>query len=471
MTTKNNSQPANWLAVLMFLTLCHHSTGLAAANTPGDEVRDNNEHALSEFQNAVKASDDEKAVPAGDAIFAEFEKKYRTSPGFSALRSKLVAAQFLAGRMVSQLNAAKNRKMTVVADQLFTNSDSSSSRKKKDTSLDVAPAKSVYETSIGVFSKPITLLELTDKQKSFLAEYYNLKLRLLTTSIAQAGQSLAVAEPGFEGTHQYVLVLPLLHASENQPINIAVLPRWMQTPGHLQILADACLLHFGFPYHAMTIAGKQAQLQEVSFSKLDFYGAAALKCQDFSSRLAAECLNKAIECVPGNDINKVVGLHFDILQLWLDSNNYQLASVKAKRISETYSSHPDAGKAIWLYHYALSRNNNADEILAQIDTALNDARCYSYKAKLMYIKWWALRRTRNQTAGVAAIEHELLSKYADDPMVAPIILSRATDLLAKQDYNGAREVLNQLVLKFSSTQAAKQAKQMMDKMQTVHQAP
>ena len=148
------------------------------------------------------------------------------------------------------------------------------------------------------------------------------------------------------------------------------------------------------------------------------------------------------------------------MQLWLDSKNYALAAGRVKKIFETHPNHKQAGKAIWFYYYSLSRTNNTEQILADIDNALSDERCRDYKPKLLYIKWWALRRTRDQNARVAAVEHELLELYGDDPMVAPILLSQATDLMAHQNYPGAFEILNELVQKFPTTSAARQAEKM-----------
>ena len=105
------------------------------------------------------------------------------------------------------------------------------------------------------------------QEKSFLVKYYNLKLRILTSEIAKAGHALAISEPSFKGTHDYVLVLPLLHASEQKSINIEILPRWMQRPDQLDIFADSCLLHFGFPFHAMNLAKRSAVLKNRSFSE------------------------------------------------------------------------------------------------------------------------------------------------------------------------------------------------------------
>jgi len=415
------------------------------------------------YRKALKAQNDVKAIPIGDTIFARLEKKYKSDAGFRAYKSKLDAAEFLAKQMQQQLKRATNKRMFIVADELFNND----SKGAKTHSLSVAPAKRFYETSVGLFSKPVRIDNLTDEEKSFLAQYYDLKLRVLTSAIAKTGQALAIAEPSFKGTHDYVLVLPLLHVSDKKSVNIDVLPRWMRRPDQLDIFIDSCLLHFGFPFHAMSLAKKSAQLQNSSFSELDFYRSAAKKCGTSHPHIAADCLHKAINYVTDKEPDRAVALQFEVVQLWLDSKNYSLAAGEAHKIFETYPNHRESGKAIWLYYYALSRNNNTDEILVDIDRALDDKRCEVYKAKLMYIKWWALRRKRDQTARVAALEYELLKQYGNDPMVAPILLSRATDLLAGQNYAGAYESLTQLVEKFPSTKAATQAKRMLVKLKAV----
>ena len=64
------------------------------------------------------------------------------------------------------------------------------------------------------------------------------------------------------------------------------------------------------------------------------------------------------------------------------------------------------------------------------------------------------------------MEYELLKDYGNDPMVAPVLLSRATDRLVRQDYAGARESVIELVEKFPDTKAAAQAKRMLEKLKT-----
>ncbi|MHC4743409.1 MAG: tetratricopeptide repeat protein [Planctomycetota bacterium] len=448
--------------LLLFKISLLVAIGLPESMTEGSET--NTELIdFGAFQQAFSDQDDVKAVSIGETIFADIAQEYEGDAGFRAFKSKLDAAKFLSGQMQQQLRKATNTQMIEIVDEVF----EKGSKKPQQRPLSVAPAKRFYETSLRLFSRPVKIESLKDEEKSFLAQFYNLKLRVLTSEIAKAGQALAIANPAFKGTHDYVLVLPLLHVSERRPINIDVLPKWMRQPSQLDVFANSCLLHFGLPFHAMTLAGESAKIRNSSFSKLEFYRSAAEKCGTTYAHIAADCLRRAIADAKEKTPEMTIKLQFEVVQLWLDSRNYSLAASEAQKIAETYPDHEDRGRAIWLHYYALSRANSIDEILADIDEALDDKRCELYKPKLMYIKWWSLRRKRDQIARVAALEFELLEQYSNDPMVAPIMLSRATDMLASQNYSAAYEALAQLVEKFPSTKAATQAKGMLTKLKAI----
>ena len=177
-----------------------------------------------------------------------------------------------------------------------------------------------------------------------------------------------------------------------------------------------------------------------------------------------------MEYVPADQTDTTVALRFDVVQVWLEAENYPLAAGEARSIFEAYPNHAGTGRAIWLYYYALSRSNNTDEILAGIDDALANDQCKPHELRLMYIKWWALRSQRGHSARVAALEYELLKRYGDDPVVAPILLSRAIDLLASRNYNGAYEILQQLTHKFPSTQVAVQAQRMLERLKATRES-
>ena len=134
-------------------------------------------------------------------------------------------------------------------------------------------------------------------------------------------------------------------------------------------------------------------------------------------------------------------------------------------IYTNYHDHLHASRAIWLYYFALSKADKTDRILSTIDQALSDVRTEQYKLKLLYLKWWALRRKSADSPAVEALEYELIQNHGDDPIVAPILFSQATNRLTSQDYNGARTLLNQLIEKFPSTNASEQAKRMLQRLQ------
>ncbi len=418
---------------------------------------------FTDFYQTLETGTDEQATQVGQTIFERIERKYRADAGFGALKSKMIAADFLANQMVTQLRKATGRQMIAVAGELFEDK----TKGKNRYSLSVAPAKSFYETSQQIFSKPVSISKLEDEEKKFLAGFYNLKLRILTSAIAKAGQALAIAEPSFKGTYDYVLVLPLLHASETQPVNIDVLPRWMRKSGQLDIFSDSCLLHYGFAYHAQSFARAAAELEKKNFSEENFYKSASKKCAKQLPRVAVDCLKRATDSIKEEKTDERIALQFDIVQIWLDSGNFTLAAGEAKKIADSFPDHTRSGNAIWLHFYALSRANNVKTILANIDTAIADPRCSDYRAKLMYMKWWALRKQKDQAAQIAALEHQLITDYGDDVMVAPIMLSRATDLLAGQDYAGAFALLDQIQEKFPSTAAATRAKKIVEKLRTM----
>jgi tetratricopeptide (TPR) repeat protein len=431
------------------------SLGTAESNTSGTDTDATIEFAA--FQQAIEASDDVKATSIGESIFGQLDQKYKDDAGFGMLTSKLMAAKFLAGQMESHLRKALSKYSRLVDDELY-------GEKRLDNRKwqgSVYPAKSFYETSERLFSAPIAADGLEKQEKTFLAQYYDLQLRILTSAIAKAGQALAILDRNFKATHDYVLVLPLLHAIDDEPISIDVLPRWMQRPEQWDILSDSCLLHFGLPLQAMTIAKKSAHAQEKPFSEVEFYISAARRCGSSHPHIAADCLNKALDCVPNGNADTVVALRFDLVRLWLDQENYSLAAGNAAEVFQTYPNHKDAPEAIWQYYHALSMAGSTDGILARVDEVIEDKRCKAYKGGLMWLKWCALRRKRDETVRMQALELKLLTEYANDPMVAPILLSRATDLIALEDIRGASEVLTQLIERFPSTKSAVQARKML----------
>ena len=411
------------------------------------------------FNKAFELEDDEKAVEIGDQVFEELSKEFRADSGFAVFQSKLVSAEYLAKKMSDQLRKACSAQIAMAGKNIFGKSVSD----EKPQQTTVPPAKEFYENARQVFAEPVKITNLTTEVKTFLSAYYDLKLRKWISDIARAGQGLALAEPGFDGTYNYVLVLPLLNSPADIPIDLRVFPRWLRSGSHLQSLADSCLLHYGFVERAMLLTRDSAQQVGQEFYELDYYRKAAQMCGKEKAHVAVACLKKAGEYIR-DDETVEEQLNFDIAQLWLDSDNYAMAAGQAKLILEKFTESKRTSEAVWLYYYSLSQAGSAAEILASIDTALDNEKFDSNKAMLIYIKWWALRRHRDKQAELAAVEHELLTKYGKDEIVAPVMLSRASDLLARQEYDTAAQLLNEVSEKFPSSNSAHQAARMIDKL-------
>lgn len=417
---------------------------------------------IEQFLSNLSASEGGRVdINLGEKIFYSLAQTYRDDAGFGAFRSKLAAAEVLSRQMVGQLKRATDTQILSTADEVFSTNVAARPTGEKPV---VAPAASFYRSSLNIFGRPITIGDLKPREKAFLAAYYHVRLRSYVGDISMAGQALAIAEPSFEGTHDYVLVLPLLHALGEDPVKTSILPVWMTQPSQLDRFSDSCLLHFGFPSHAMTFAEKSALRRDKEFSAETYYRQAAKKCGTKFAHTGAECLKLAYDTLKAPQPDKRISLLLEIVQTWLDSKNYRLAAGQAREIFEVFPEHSSTDKAVWLYHYALSRAGNTKEILLHIDEALADPKCADYSTNLLYIKWWALRRTPGEEGRVLAVEHQLISQSGDSPIVAPIMLSRATDSLAKQDYAGAYSLLRDLVDRFPSSTAAKQAEKMMDKL-------
>jgi len=75
-----------------------------------------------------------------------------------------------------------------------------------------------------------------------------------------------------------------------------------------------------------------------------------------------------------------------------------------------------------------------------------------------------MRLIRNDSPQLEVLEYQILKDYSDDSIITPVILSRATDMIARQNYNQAFILLNQLIEKLPDTKSADQAKKILEKL-------
>ena len=153
MTNAGNNKLICRFLILALLISC----SIRTATSNSDEF-DANEPDYSDFNAATRDSDDDRALTIGARLFRQLETNYHNVPSFVAVKSKLSAAEFLAGQMRLQLTKAANRKVAAVAGELFMQETD----KIASDVLIVAPAKSFFQTSIKIFSIHINVIQLND---------------------------------------------------------------------------------------------------------------------------------------------------------------------------------------------------------------------------------------------------------------------------------------------------------------------
>ena len=115
------------------------------------------------------------------------------------------------------------------------------------------------------------------------------------------------------------------------------------------------------------------------------------------------------------------------------------------------------------YFTYLAKQFKAEAILQEIDPILETPQCQSYMPQLMYLKWWALRKT-NQPILANKIGEELIEDYRNNQCIAPVLLASATDALSNQHYDHCQKLLQQLTRNFPQTNSADQARKILSSL-------
>ena len=391
---------------------------------------------------------------SGAIDFEKLKGKYSGDTNFKTYMAKLRAAEHLAADMVSQLEKVRKRQLNVFSDTIFGNK----AETEEAEAFLTAPAIKFYKEAKGLFSQPISLHGFSIAEQKFLSSYYNLKLRSLLNEIAETGQALAVAEPSFKGTYDYVLVLPLLHTKDGSSVNVNSLPQWMQQAGILTALSDSCLLHYGFINPALDLAKMACVQRSGSCDDVELYRFLANKCDKHNVNIAVQCLEKAIEYLPDNDLGTVNELRFDIVQRWAQAGSYKLAAGQAKKIAQHI---PDSNegkesllKIIKIYAEQLKFYDDAIEQCRVFLKKFTDSRQAEYiqflTGKLTYL---------NRDYAGAATKLDLFQmKYPNSPYVSEAMLLGAISQFSEGQTNEAIERFRRIIQKYPDTELTARCK-------------
>jgi tetratricopeptide (TPR) repeat protein len=122
------------------------------------------------------------------------------------------------------------------------------------------------------------------------------------------------------------------------------------------------------------------------------------------------------------------------------------------------------GKVMATHLGYLAKDDNVEQVVAATGPVLDDSRCGPYLGQILYLRWWALRKT-NRPDEAAGIAQRLLDQHPDDSCVGPILLERAMDALTRQEYERCHELLTRLTRDLAGTESAKRGLDILRRLQ------
>ncbi len=314
-------------------------------------------------------------------------------------------------------------------------------------------ARELYWTHWSVFTHALVLDDLPAQQAAFLSRYYDLQMQ---ESILKIGRQVIVVEPNPSEDACYAIVLPLLylHGRDNA---------WDQmgsflalfSPLQLDLLWRFSALQAERPQASIQIASYRARAAGQEFS-LAAWAADAVDLGLVNHRpdLAQKFLHVARDGV--KDPNQSAELWLKVAEGYTRCGDYAAAAQVCKQTADDLPDSPLYGKITAIYLGYLAREGAVDRLITEAESALRDARCEPHVPRILYLRWWALCQV-NRHDEAARLAQQLMERHSSHPCVAPVLLERATDALARRQYDRCRELLTRLMKDFPDSECAKPA--------------
>ncbi len=403
-----------------------------------------------------------EALDSGGRLFKTLVVQKPDNAALALLSRRLEAAQRIRTLIAGAVKSSQTRLLEGVAGLDDLGLTPSMSKNRDVPAALPPPAQELYWTHVSTFSGELALEGLPPHQAAFLDRYYNLQMQ---DSIMKIGRQIIVADPNSSENVCYAIVLPLLYLSgQDSTWDKAESLLALFSPHQLDMMWRFTLLQAERPQASTQIARCQAKMAGEQFSLMVRASAAADVCvANHRPDLAEKLLHMAIDDTKNR--SKVVELRLKIAESYAQCGDYAVAAQMYKQIADGMSEASSYGRTMAMYFGYLARDAKADQIVTETEPALTDVRCKPYLPQILYLRWWALCKT-NQHDEAARIAQRLIEQYPRNPCVAPVLLERATDALARQQYDTCRALLTQLTRDLPGTQSAKRAEDMLTRLRS-----
>jgi len=413
-----------------------------------------------EFEQLVQKMQNTKAIEIGDSLFERLVSKYPKNIGLRDLHRRLKVAHDLVELISKGLESRQKKSLEDIVSLDILPEIPPIGKNEGDPGYLLPPAEQLYWTYLESFLHKLNIQKVSAAESKFLLGYFDLKMQSWIKEIANIVTQLIITNPESSNLSYYSFVLPLLYLCEDDA-------GWNKSESlfaqvgsdNLDVISDFCLLRVDRPEVAFAIAKYKAKSQSKNFPVVDWTLAASTKCvENHRPDLAERLLTGVIDAL--DDKDRVVELRLKAAEGYGKCGDNATAAKNCRQIAKDFPDSLLYGKVMSSYFAYLAKQSKAEQILTEIDSALQSRQCQRYLPQLMYLKWWALRKT-NQQILAKKIGEQLIEDHGSSPCIAPVLLAHGTDALSNQQYEKCRKLLVQLTRNFPQTNSAKQAQKIL----------
>jgi tetratricopeptide (TPR) repeat protein len=279
----------------------------------------------------------------------------------------------------------------------------------------------------------------------------------------QIGRQVLMSDPNSSENACYALVLPLLHLhGRGDDWEQAELLLALFSPAMLDVLSRFALLQVERPEAAMAVAQYMAEATDKEFSPVQWALDAAEACvADHRPDLAERLLRTTVSRTEDRD--SAAKLRLKIAEGYAQCGDHETAAQICERIVVDLPDTSLYGRIKAMRLGYLAREDKIEQVIAETGVALQEPGCKSHLPQILYLRWWALRKA-NRLEEALEIARVLVERCPTNPCVAPVLLARATDALARQEYDACRELLTRLTEDFPETESARRAADILSRL-------
>jgi tetratricopeptide (TPR) repeat protein len=457
MTARRLAPVAVLILILVLIPASIQTVRWSRQSSPQEDVDPEYERFMQMAHENKRA----EALELGDSLFKALLEEKPENPALVLLAKRLSVAEQIRALVTTGVRPSQRELLEGIPGMADLGLPPPASADRAAPASFLPPARKVYWTRVEAFTDKPVSEGLSTPQTAFCDRYYDLRMQDL---IMEVGRQVVMTDPNCSENVCHALVLPLLHLHGRDDDWEQMEPLLaLFSPEMLDVLSRFVLLQIERCQAATAVAAYRARAMNKRFSPARWALDAADACVADRRPDLAEQLLRMVAATAG-DRDSVAQLQLRAAESYARCGDQDTAAQICERILADLPDISFYGRIKAMRLGYLAREDRVEQVIVETRSALQDPRCESYVAQVLYLRWWALRKT-DRLEEAAQIAQRLLEQYPDSPCAAPVLLERATDALAHQEYDRCRELLTRLARDFAGSESAARARDILARLE------